>query len=233
MYLQVGCVADGNIEKSVWSEPNFALFISLTRWDYRPIESEVMMQWRNSSDRFGLVTGSLHWLMALLVIGLTALGLWMTSLTYYSPYYTSAPFWHKSLGLVFAALLVLRLIWRAATPSPGHLASHKNWERLLASGAQWLMYGAMLLIVTSGYLISTAKGSGVSLFGWFEVPALVSGLPEQADVAGAVHYWLALGLLALAGLHALGALKHHLIDKDNTLRRMLGMRLLNATENGK
>ena len=95
------------------------------------------------------------------------------------------------------------------------------------------MYAAMLLIVTSGYLISTAKGSGVSLFGWFEVPALVSGLPEQADVAGAVHYWLALGLLALAGLHALGALKHHLIDKDNTLRRMLGMRLLNATENGK
>ena len=92
------------------------------------------MQWRNSSDRFGLVTGSLHWLMALLVIGLTALGLWMTSLTYYSPYYTSAPFWHKSLGLVFAALLVLRLIWRAATPSPGHLASHQRWERLLASG---------------------------------------------------------------------------------------------------
>ena len=58
--------------------------------------------------------------------GLTALGLWMTSLTYYSPYYTSAPFWHKSLGLVFAALLVLRLIWRAATPSPGHLASHQR-----------------------------------------------------------------------------------------------------------
>ena len=75
------------------------------------------MQWRNTNDRFGLVTGSLHWLMALAVIGLTALGLWMTSLTYYSPYYTSAPFWHKSIGLVFAALLVLRLIWRAATPS--------------------------------------------------------------------------------------------------------------------
>ncbi|HCP03272.1 MAG TPA: cytochrome B, partial [Pseudomonas sp.] len=51
--------------------------------------------------------------------------------------------------------------------------------------------------------------------------------------AGAVHYWLALGLLGLAGLHALGALKHHLIDKDNTLRRMLGMRLRNSTENGK
>ena len=96
-----------------------------------------------------------------------------------------------------------------------------------------MMYADMLIIVISGYLISTAKGSGVSLFGWFVVPALISGLPEQADRAGAVHYWLALGLLGLAGLHALGALKHHLIDKDNTLRRMLGMRLRNSTENGK
>lgn len=191
------------------------------------------MQWRNTNDRFGLVTGSLHWLMALAVIGLTALGLWMTSLTYYSPYYTSAPFWHKSIGLVFAALLVLRLIWRAATPSPAHVASHQRWERRLAAGAQWLMYAAMLLIVISGYLISTAKGRGVSLFGWVEVPALISNLPDQAQRAGAVHYWLALGLLGVAGVHALGALKHHFIDKDNTLRRMLGMRLLNATENSK
>ena len=91
----------------------------------------------------------------------------------------------------------------------------------------------MLLIVISGYLISTAKGRGVSLFGWVEVPALVSNLPDQAQRAGAVHYWLALGLLGVAGVHALGALKHHFIDKDNTLRRMLGMRLLNATENRK
>ncbi len=191
------------------------------------------MQWRNTNDRFGLVTGSLHWLMALAVIGLTALGLWMTSLTYYSPYYTSAPFWHKSIGLVFAALLVLRLIWRAATPSPARVASHQRWERRLAAGAQWLMYAAMLLIVISGYLISTAKGRGVSLFGWVEVPALISNLPDQAQRAGAVHYWLALGLLGVAGVHALGALKHHFIDKDNTLRRMLGMRLPNATENRK
>ncbi|UJJ30358.1 cytochrome b [Halopseudomonas maritima] len=191
------------------------------------------MQWRNSNDRFGWITGSLHWLMALLVIGLTALGLWMTSLTYYSPYYTSAPFWHKSLGLVFAALLLLRLIWRAATPFPEHLTTHQRWERQLATAAQWLMYAAMLLIVVSGYLISTAKGRGVSLFGWFEVPALVSNLPGQAQRAGALHYWLALGLLGVAGIHALGALKHHVLDKDNTLRRMLGMRLLNATEKGK
>lgn len=191
------------------------------------------MQWRNSKDRFGWLAMSLHWVMAVMVPGLAAVGLWMTSLNYYSPWYTSAPFWHKSVGLVFAALLLVRLLWRWLSPAPAALPTHSRVERMAAGTAQWLMYAAMLIIVISGYLISTAKGSGVSLFGWFDVPALISGLPQQADRAGAVHYWLALGLLGLAGLHALGALKHHLIDKDNTLRRMLGMRLRNSTENGK
>ena len=68
------------------------------------------MQWRNSKDRFGWLAMSLHWVMAVMVPGLAAVGLWMTSLNYYSPWYTSAPFWHKSVGLVFAALLLVRLL---------------------------------------------------------------------------------------------------------------------------
>ena len=144
------------------------------------------MQWRNSKDRFGWLAMSLHWVMAVMVPGLAAVGLWMTSLNYYSPWYTSAPFWHKSVGLVFAALLLVRLLWRWLSPAPAALPTHSRVERMAAGTAQWLMYAAMLIIVISGYLISTAKGSGVSLFGWFDVPALISGLPEQADRAGAV-----------------------------------------------
>lgn len=188
------------------------------------------MPLRNTTQRYGLVSISLHWLMALGVFALLALGLWMTDLTYYSPYYTSAPFWHKSIGLLLAAMLVLRLSWRLINPKPEAIPGQKRWEITLSALVHTLLYLLLGIIVISGYLISTAKGQGINLFGWFEVPALVTGLPQQADRAGAVHYWVAMGVLGLVALHALGAFKHHLLDRDDTLRRMLGMRLTNAKE---
>ncbi|EZQ19580.1 cytochrome b [Halopseudomonas bauzanensis] len=182
------------------------------------------MQLRNSQQRYGLVAIVLHWLVALAVIGLAILGLWMTDLSYYSPYYRSAPFWHKSIGITLAAVLVLRLLWRWGNPRPAHLPNHKRWEISVAGVVHGLLYLLLLVIVVSGYLISTATGQGISVFGWFEIPASITGLPSQADRAGAVHYWVAIAVLGLAALHALGALKHHFLDRDDTLRRMLGMR---------
>lgn len=182
------------------------------------------MQLKNTENRYGLVAIVLHWVVAGCVTGLAVLGLWMTDLTYYSPYYRSAPFWHKSVGVLLAVLIVLRLIWRWANPRPAHLPGHRLWEIRLATLVHGLLYLLLMVIVLSGYLISTATGQGVDVFGWFTLPALVSGLPGQADRAGLVHYWLAIGLLVLAGFHAAGALKHHFMDGDNTLRRMLGLR---------
>jgi len=182
------------------------------------------MALKNTPQGYGLVSISLHWLMAVGILGLALLGLWMTDLTYYSPWYRTAPFWHKSVGILLAVLLVVRLLWRWSNPRPAHLPSHTRWETRLASLVHGLLYLLLLVILLSGYLISTARGQGISVFGWFELPALISGLPQQADRAGAVHYWAAMLLLGLVGLHALGALKHHLIDRDNTLRRMLGLR---------
>ena len=74
----------------------------------------------------------------------------------------------------------------------------------------------------AGYLISTSEGVGIPVFGLFEVPALISNLPDQADVAGVVHLYLAWAVVIFAGLHGLVALKHHFIDRDATLTRMLG-----------
>ena len=187
------------------------------------------MQLKNTNTRYGLVAISLHWLVALTVIGLAILGLWMVDLSYYSPYYRSGPFWHKSIGLALFAVLVFRLLWRAFSPRPQHLPNHKRWEIGTAGVAHALLYLMLLVIVISGYLISTATGQGISFFGWFEVPALLTGLPQQADRAGLVHYWVAIAVLGLAALHALGALKHHFIDRDDTLRRMLGMRARQTT----
>src|SRR5690606_5027792 len=183
-----------------------------------------LMQLKNTAQRYGLVAILLHWLVAATVIGLAILGLWMTDLSYYSPYYRSAPFWHKSIGTTLAAVLVLRLLWRWGNPRPAHLPNHQRWELGMAALVHGLLYLLLFVIVVSGYLISTAKGQGISVFGWFEIPASITGLPSQADRAGAVHYWVAITVLGLAALHALGALKHHFLDRDDTLRRMLGMR---------
>ena len=102
-----------------------------------------------------------------------------------------------------------------------HLPSHSALEIRLASITHLAMYGLITLICVSGYLISTAKGKGIEFFGWFEVPALLTPIENQADLAGLVHLWLAYMLAGFVVLHAAGALKHHFIDKDNTLKRML------------
>jgi len=85
-----------------------------------------------------------------------------------------------------------------------------------------VLYLGLFLVMMSGYLISTADGRAISVFGLFDVPAVITSIPNQADTAGLVHEYAAWALVILAVLHALAALKHHFIDRDATLRRMLG-----------
>jgi cytochrome b561 len=89
--------------------------------------------------------------------------------------------------------------------------------------AHGLLYLLLFALMVSGYLISTADGRGLEVFDWFAIPATLSGLKGQEDLAGEVHLYLAWSLILLAALHALAALKHHFIDRDITLKRMLGM----------
>jgi len=93
---------------------------------------------------------------------------------------------------------------------------------IIAITAHILLYILLFSILISGYLISTADGKGISLFGLTEIPALFSDGAAQADLAGNIHLWLAWSVVILSLLHGLAALKHHFIDKDATLKRMLG-----------
>ncbi len=181
--------------------------------------------WRNSPQRFGHLSILLHWSMALAIYGMFALGLWMVGLGYYDGWYHTAPEIHKGIGIILFAALLLRLSWRVISPPPAPLKSYSPPARKAASAAHALLYGSLLVLLCSGYLISTADGKPISVFGWFEVPALFSGAAQQADLAGDVHLWLAWGLVLLSALHALAALKHHFIDRDVTLKRMLGCRI--------
>jgi cytochrome b561 len=147
----------------------------------------------------------------------------MRSLGYYDAWYRLGPWWHKGIGMMLFAVLVLRLVWRWSNPRPAHLPSHKPYERLAAGIAHGLLYLLLFAIMLSGYLISTADGRGLEVFDWFTLPATLSGLEQQEDIAGRVHLYLAWSVIVVAALHALAALKHHFIDRDVTLKRMLGL----------
>ncbi|ELY5790930.1 cytochrome b [Cronobacter turicensis] len=180
------------------------------------------MQWRNSPTRYGHFSVLLHWLMALTVYGMIALGLWMVSLGYYDVWYHQAPEIHKSIGIILFVFLLVRVVWRFISPPPPPLASYSRLTHYSAVAVHVMLYLILFTILISGYLISTAEGKPISVFGLFEVPALVSGAGEQADLAGDIHLWLAWIVVLLSVAHAAAALKHHFVDKDVTLKRMLG-----------
>jgi cytochrome b561 len=87
--------------------------------------------------------------------------------------------------------------------------------------AHFALYILLLCLFISGYLISTADGRGIEVFNWFIVPSMGEFVDNQEDLAGAFHDWLAYGLVCLVVLHVLAALKHHYLDKDTSLVRML------------
>jgi cytochrome b561 len=156
------------------------------------------------------------------VFGLFALGLWMVGLDYYDSWRKVGPDLHKSIGITLFAAMVVRLAWRLISPPPPPLDSYSKVTRIGAHLVHLLLYAALFAVMVAGYLISTADGVGIPVFGLFEVPALVSGLPGQADTAGTIHLYLAWAIVVTAVLHGLAALKHHFIDHDVTLKRMLG-----------
>ena len=180
------------------------------------------LQIRNSSAGWGIISITLHWLIAMIVIGMFISGLYMTSLTYYDPWYHKAPALHKSVGSVLFLLMLLRLSWRLGNPLPEALANHTQLEQVAARIAHILLYLLLFTVIISGYLIATAKGKPVDVFGLFQLPALLAPIEQQEDIAGTIHLVLAIILIALATLHTLAALKHHLFERDQTLLRMLG-----------
>lgn len=178
-----------------------------------------MAQFKNSAEGYGWISIAFHWLMALAIFGLFGLGLYMVELTYYDTWYRGSLDLHKGAGILLALAWGGRLAWRILNTRPEELGN-KVWEHKVAHLVHILLYLLMLALFVSGYLISTADGRAIEVFGWFEVPASLM-MVNQEDVAGVIHWGLAWSLMVLVALHAAAAVKHHVIDKDRTLVRML------------
>ena len=175
----------------------------------------------NTKERYGPVAIALHWSMAVMVIGLFLLGLYMGSLEYVDSWYNLAPHLHESFGLIVFALLLLRTFWTLVNIKPAPLQTGA-WEQMAASAVKVLLYLLLFAVTISGYLISTADARAIDLFNWAQVPAAFAGFDHQEDIAGVFHAILAWVTISIAYLHFLVAMKHHFIDGDDTLLRMLG-----------
>jgi len=146
----------------------------------------------------------------------------MVGLDYYSGWYKTAPALHKSIGLSLLVVTLCRMIWRKIDTQPEALQGHTKLEQKARHYTHHFLYFLMILVFVSGYMISTADGRGIEVFELFTVPGFGPLLENQEDIAGEVHEYATYLLVGLALLHACAALKHHFIDKDETLKRMLG-----------
>jgi len=179
---------------------------------------------KNTLSHYGWITISVHWLVAVTVIGLFALGYWMVDLGYYDPWNKQGPDLHKSIGILLFIVMLMRVVWRYFQIKPEALNSHTRIEKKIGSIVHIFLYSALFVLMISGYLISTADGRAIEVFNQFSIASLGELFTGQEDLSGIVHKYLAYVLMLTVILHALAALKHHFIDKDNTLRRMLGKR---------
>jgi len=160
-------------------------------------------------------------MLAILILGLLCLGFFMGTMEFSSTQMTVIML-HKSFGMTVLGLVILRLIWRFLRPSPPPLASHAPWEKVLSKLVHLLLYFAMIGMPLSGWVMTSAAEYPVDFFGLFDIPMIAPKDEGLAEQAGELHELFAFMLYAAIGLHFLGAAKHHIIDKDMTLRRMGG-----------
>jgi len=179
------------------------------------------MRLLNTPISYGWISIVMHWLMAVAIFAMFGLGIWMRTLDYYDSWYHEAPYIHKGVGILLVIALLVRLAWRWGSTRPELLGA--AWEKSIALFVHNTHYVLLFILMFTGYLIPTAEGVGIDVFGWFTVPATLTYTKAEADVIGLLHKYLAWAAIGLAGLHAAAALKHHFVDRDATLLRMLGM----------
>jgi cytochrome b561 len=177
----------------------------------------------NREDQYGAIALLLHWTMALLVIGLAALGLYMVALpdVGFNTTKITLVLYHKEFGVLAFVLLAMRLCWRVTQILPRLVESLPEWQKMIARFVQLCFYGLLAALPLSGYLMSSAAGIPVSFFGLGMLPDLVHRDEDLFHRYDSIHQWLAYLLIFLVLVHAAAALKHHFVSKDDSLRKML------------
>lgn len=182
---------------------------------------------RSPGLRYGDTAVFFHWIIAFLIIGLLAVGKFMTQLEENDPLRFELTQWHKSFGVSVLVLSVLRIIWRITHNPPPEIDTIPAWQQKVANITHWLLYGLMFALPITGWVMVSASPLNIDtiLFGVVEWPHLPLQGVENAESLSAAfheyHEWASTILILLLLAHIGAALKHHLIDKDTVLIRML------------
>ena len=161
----------------------------------------------------------LHWIMALLMIGMLTLGLLLDTIPKDLKF--PAIMLHKSIGITLLALALIRLFWRFLSAQPAPSAFLTKAQETAASFAHYVLYVLMIAMPLSGWALSSSAGYPVGVFGLFNLPALSEknhALHEAMEETHEIYGYL---LIALITIHAVAALIHHFVKKDDILKRML------------
>ncbi len=170
-------------------------------------------------QRYSRVAIGLHWVIALMIFGTFALGVYMHELPL-SPEKLRLYSYHKWIGVTIFALVLFRLLWRLGHRPPPPPPSMPAWQRRAATVTHAMLYALTLAIPVSGWLMSSASGFQVVYLGILPIPDLLAKDKVLADQLKGAHEFLNLFMLALVVLHVAAALKHHLLDRDDVLARM-------------
>ncbi len=171
--------------------------------------------------RYNNIAILLHWLIALLIISAFILGVTMTDIPGFTPTKLKYFSWHKWIGVTVLALACMRLLWRLFNQAPPYPASMPAWQKKAAYGLHGLLYVLMFAVPLSGYFYTLAAGVPVVYFGIIPLPVLIEPHPELKASLRLLHYCLNVTLFICICLHVLAALKHHFIDRDDVMKRML------------
>ena len=174
--------------------------------------------------RYTTVSIALHWLLALVIVGMFAVGVYMTDLAF-SPQRLKLYNWHKWAGVTFLALTVLRLLWRVTHRPPVLPAAVTHamprWQMRAYHATHHLLYVLFFAVPLLGWAYSSAAGFPIVWFGQVALPDLVGADKALAELIKPLHELSALALMGLVGLHVAAALKHHWVDRDGLLLRMV------------
>jgi len=176
-----------------------------------------------SVARYNRTAILLHWVLGILIVGASCVGLYMTGLPL-SPARIKLYNWHKWAGMTIFALSLLRLYWRFTHRPPALPAAvesaMRGWQLRAFHGGHHLMYALFVAVPLLGWAHSSAAGVPIVWFGVLPLPDLAPTDKALAAVLKPLHQWCAYTLLAAAGVHAGAALKHQFIDRDGLLARM-------------
>lgn len=191
---------------------------------WRPILTTALPNHAAQPKRYSTAAIVLHWLLALVILAMFAVGLYMTDLPF-SPQRLKLYNWHKWAGVTFLALTLLRLVWRLTHRPPALpvavTRTMPGWQHRAYHATHHLMYLLFFAVPLVGWAYSSAAGFPIVWFGQFPLPDLLPVNKELAELIKPLHKYLALALMALAGLHIAAAIKHQWVDRDGLLGRML------------